>query len=203
MLVYIDESGDAGFRVEQGSSPVFVVAMVIFRDADAAAFTRQLIAGSAARHLHKGEFKFSKTTEEVRDRFFRTAVGGDFRVRAIVVEKDAIRSPHLRTDKEDFYGFFVRLMLMHDNDRLTNAKVIIDGSGDRAFRQKLSTAIRKRVRQGAVRDCRFSDSKNDPLIQLADMCAGAIARSFRNDRRDALRWRDMLEPRIDDVWRFR
>jgi hypothetical protein len=58
------------------------------------------------------------------------------------------------------------------------------------------------VREGAVRDCRFSDSRTDPLIQLADMCAGAIARSFRADRRDAHRWRDMLRPRIDDVWRF-
>jgi hypothetical protein len=108
MLVYIDESGDAGFRVDQGSSPVFVA-----------------------------------------------------------------------------------------------AKVIIDGSGDREFRQTLSTAIRRKVREGAVRDCRFSDSKTDPLIQLADMCAGAIARSFRADRRDAHRWRDMLRARIDDVWRFR
>ncbi len=93
-------------------------------------------------------------------------------------------------------------MLRHDNGRLTNARVIIDGSGDRAFRHKLSVAIRRKVRDGAVRDCRFSDSKTDPLIQLADMCAGAIARSFRTDRRDAHRWRDMLRPRLDDVWRF-
>src|SRR5690606_2992489 len=70
MLVYIDESGDAGFKVDRGSSPVFVAAMVIFDDADDAALTRRLIEGSAARQLHKGEFKFSKTKDEVRDRFF-------------------------------------------------------------------------------------------------------------------------------------
>ena len=52
MLVYIDESGDAGFKVDQGSSPVFVAAMVIFGDAGDAAFTRDLIKGSAARQLH-------------------------------------------------------------------------------------------------------------------------------------------------------
>ena len=94
-------------------------------------------------------------------------------------------------------------MLRHDNGRLENARVIIDGSGDREFRQKLSAAIRKRVREGAVRDCRFSDSKTDPLIQLADMCAGAVARSYRADRKDRRRWRDKLRPRLDDVWQFK
>ena len=202
MLVYIDESGDAGFKVERGSSPVFVAAMVMFDDAEDAALTRDLIKGSAARQVHKGEFKFSKSRDEVRDRFFRAVAAGPFRVRAIVVEKAVIRSAHLQTDKESFYAFFVKQMLRHDNGRLTNARVIIDGSGDREFRQKLSTAIRRKVREGAVRDCRFSDSRTDPLIQLADMCAGAIARSFRADRRDAHRWRDMLRPRLDDVWRF-
>ena len=202
MLVYIDESGDAGFRVERGSSPVFVAAMVIFQDADDAALTRDLIKGSAARLLHKGEFKFSKSRDEVRDRFFRAVAAAPFRVRAIVVEKALIHSAVLRSEKGSFYEFFVKQMLRHDNGRLTNARVIIDGSGDRAFRQKLSVAIRRKVRDGAIRNCRFSDSRTDPLIQLADMCAGAIARSFRTDRRDAHRWRDLLRPRLDDVWRF-
>lgn len=203
MLVYIDESGDAGFRMEHGSSPVFVAAMVVFESADDAALTRQLIAGSFARTQHKGEFKFSKTRDEVRDHFFRAILAAPFRLRAIVVEKAAIRSVHLRSDKESFYEFFVKQMLRHDNGRLIDAKVIIDGSGDREFRQKLSAAIRKKVRDGAVRDCRFSDSKSEPLIQLADMCAGAIARSYRDQRADKDRWRDMLRPRIDDIWNFR
>ncbi|MFN3816263.1 DUF3800 domain-containing protein [Brevundimonas sp.] len=202
MLVYIDESGDAGFRLEQGSSPVFVAAMVLFADADDAAFTRRLIEGSAARRQHRGEFKFSKSRDIVRDQFFRAVAAAPFRLRAIVVEKSIIHSAYLRTDKDSFYEFFVKQMLRHDNDRLMNAKIIIDGSGDREFRQKLSTAIRRKVREGAVRDCRFSDSRNDPLIQLADMCAGAIARSFREDRQDRNRWRGMLGPRIDDIWRF-
>ncbi|WP_428151117.1 DUF3800 domain-containing protein [Brevundimonas sp.] len=202
MLVYIDESGDAGFRVDHGSSPVFVVAMVIFDTVEAAADVRRLIETSPARRLHKGEFKFSKSRDDVRDLFFAAVSNAAFRVRAIVVQKDVIRSEHLRSDKESFYEFFVKQMLRHDSGRLDNAKVIIDGSGDREFRQKLSTEIKRKVRDGAVRDCRFSDSKNDPLIQLADMCAGAVARSFRTDRRDAHRWRDMLRPRLDDVWQF-
>lgn len=203
MLVFIDESGDAGFRVEQGSSPVFVAAMVIFADGDAASATEAALARSEARRLHKTEFKFSKTRDDVRDLFFQAVRDQPFRVRAIVVEKAVIRSAHLKTDKESFYEFFVKQMLRHDDGRLTDARVIIDGSGDRDFRKRLSAAIRKRMRDGAVKDCRFSNSANDALVQLADMCAGAIARSYRTDRADRRRWRDMLRPRIDNVWQFR
>ena len=32
MLVYVDESGDAGLKISQGSSPYFVVALIVFDD---------------------------------------------------------------------------------------------------------------------------------------------------------------------------
>jgi hypothetical protein len=48
----------------------------------------------------------------------------------------------------------------------------------------------------------MSDSERDPLMQLADMCIGAVTRAER-DRANADRWRKMLAPRIVDVWRFR
>jgi hypothetical protein len=41
------------------------------------------------------------------------------------------------------------------------------------------------------------------LVQLVDMCAGAIARSYRADRKNRDRWRQMLAPRINDVWDFK
>jgi hypothetical protein len=50
---------------------------------------------------------------------------------------------------------------------------------------------------------RFSNSQSDRLVQLADMCAGAIARSYKKDRDFAGRWREMLRPKTDDVWEFR
>jgi hypothetical protein len=34
MLVFIDESGDPGFKLKKGSSPIFVVTLVAFRDHD-------------------------------------------------------------------------------------------------------------------------------------------------------------------------
>jgi hypothetical protein len=57
MLVFIDESGDPGFRLEKGSSAVFVAALAAFRDpaqaraARRAAMARATTACGAAGHL--------------------------------------------------------------------------------------------------------------------------------------------------------
>jgi hypothetical protein len=112
-------------------------------------------------------------------------------------------SPYLRTHKEAFYSFFVRSMLSFDGGLLKKARVVIDGSGDGDFKRELSTYLRRQLNPGVLHKIRFSNSANDRLVQLADMCAGAIARSYRTDRGNAARWRQMIGPRIEDVWEFR
>jgi hypothetical protein len=87
-------------------------------------------------------------------------------------------------------------------DALRGARVMIDGSGARPFRLAVNTALRRGLPAGALRVVRFRDSKRDPLIQLADMCAGAMARAYRPDRARADRGLAALRPRIDDIWDF-
>ncbi len=203
MLVFIDESGDPGFKVASGSSPVFVMAMVMFENGEAAQQTSLNIEELRKRLGFRTEFKFNKSREEVRDAFFEAVRGCPFRVRAIVVEKQRIRSSILREQKDAFYNFFLKTMVRFDNGRLSSARIIIDGSGDRAFRQGLAKHVTRNAAKGAIKDVRFKDSANDALVQLADMCAGAIARSYRIDRAEANRWRNMLNKHIDDVWDFK
>ena len=94
-------------------------------------------------------------------------------------------------------------MLSFDRGLLQGTTVIIDGSGDRTFKRELKSYLRKRLEPGALKDVRFSNSQSDRLVQLADMCAGAIARSYKEDRDFAGRWREMLRHKTDDVWEFR
>jgi hypothetical protein len=203
MLVFIDESGDAGFKVDKGSSPIFVVAMAIFDQDEHAKHAQSCIDACANDcNLGRSEFKFNKCSFELRDKFFAAVSDCTFKVRAIVVRKEIIFSPRLKAEKENFYEFFVKKMMQHDNDTLQNAKVIIDGSGEREFRRNLNTQLRRRLAKGAVKDIRFRDSQSDRLVQLADMCAGAIARSYRTDRDHPKRWRTMLRSKIHDVWDF-
>ena len=203
MLVFIDESGDPGFKLDKGASRIFAAAMVIFETKEAAAITQRAIEESDARRIYKGEFKFNKCSHAVRDVYFRVIRKCPFKVRAIVVQKDVIHSPRLKANKDKFYEYFVKSMLNYDSGILKEAVIVIDGSGNREFRQNLSAALRRKLGSGIIKNIRFKNSKTDILVQLADMCVGAIARSYRADRDQSDRWRQQLAPRINDVWTFR
>lgn len=203
MLVLIDESGDAGFKIARGSTPYFVVAMVIFRDFKEAERASAAIAEARERLRVKPEFKFNKCHPNVRDGFFEAVAPYAFGVRAVVVDKARIYSDNLREHKERFYNFFVKSLLKYDNDVLQGARVKIDGSGDREFKRELEHYLRQQCQAGKIASVKFAESHRDNLIQLADMAAGAIARSYReDDRKEAGRWRRMLARKIEDVWEF-
>lgn len=202
MLVFIDESGDSGFKMDRGSTPVFAVALAAFKCSKEAARTDAIIRQALIDLRVKPEFKFSKAHGNVRDGFFEAVAGCHFRVRALVVQKDLIRSGRLRSRKEEFYQFFVKSMLKFDDGLLKDARVIIDGAGERTFRQDLMGHLKRHTSPGAIRNVRLKASHGDALIQLADMCVGAVARSYRTDRADSDRWRKMLRPKLDDVWEF-
>ncbi len=202
MFVFIDESGDAGLDVASGASPVFVAAMAIFDDDAAAADLQRVIAASEARRLHKPEFKFSKCSDVVRDAFFDAVSDRAFAVRAIVVRKELVPAFINTRGQEQFYRFFVEALLRRNEALLVDARIVIDGSGASAFRKSVNSAVRQRMRPGAVKSVRFKDSKGDVLVQLADICAGAIARTYRVGRGRRDRWLTTLRPRIGEIWEY-
>lgn len=73
MLVFVDESGDPGLKLEQGSSTHFVVALVIFEDHDEAQAADDRI-GLLRRELRldpRYEFRFNKCRRGVREQFLK------------------------------------------------------------------------------------------------------------------------------------
>ena len=201
MLVFIDESGCPGFKMPRGSDPVFAIGMVTFQSREDARRTEECMLGLHAALRHVPEFKFAKCSVPVRDGFFRALVPMPFRVRALMVEKQTLYSLHLRGNVDAFYSYFVKQLMAHDGGSLDGARVRIDGSGDREFQRALGAYLRREL-GSKILDVKMSDSARDPLMQLADMCIGAIARSKR-DRKDPGRWLKMLEPKIDNIWPFR
>lgn len=201
MLVLIDESGDPGFRIVSGSTSHFVVAMVIFDDLSQAERASACV-GSLREGLRvKPEFKFTKSCDNVRDAFFEAMQPFAFKVRALVVNKAAVQSPQLRSNTDSFYNYFLRMLLTHDNGATQGAIVKIDGSGNAEFRKELCSYLRRQGRDNQFKKLKLVDSRSDNLIQLADMCAGAVLRAF--GRRDHA-WLSKLRRarQIGDIWHF-
>src|SRR5438874_1920901 len=72
MLIFVDDSGDPGFRFDKGSSSIFVIALVIFNDTLEAEKTSVAIK-ELRRKLKVSdfyEFKFNKTNRKFRNAFF-------------------------------------------------------------------------------------------------------------------------------------
>ncbi len=178
--------------------------MVIF-DQEQEAEKASATVARVREHLRvKPEFKFSKCSDDIRTQFFGLLSDHQFKVRALVVEKSRIYSAHLRSEPKNFYNFFLQNLMKHNETAIKGSSVKIDGSGDRKFRDALHAYLRKQLTAGTIRKLKFANSRSDNLIQLADMAAGAIARSYpgRNRKRDA-RWRRMMYRQIENVWEFR
>jgi hypothetical protein len=203
MLVLIDESGCAGFKLSKGSTAYFIIGMIIFESFDVAQHTSLAIENLRLSLGVKPEFKFSKLSDKYRDIFFDEIANFDFKIQVLVVNKLAVYNDHFKTDKNSFYHYFVKNLIKYDDGILVNASIKIDGSGDKDFKKTLQSYLRKELTPGKVKKFRFVDSKRDNLIQLADMIVGAIARSYKADKEDPMRWKEKITNKIIKIWEFK
>jgi hypothetical protein len=205
LLVLIDESGCPGFKLTKGSTPYFVIGMVIFENFLQAEITSKTIQELRQLLKIKPEFKFSKTRPEVKDKFFDSICQHDFEIRALVVDKSRIYSSKLRNDTDAFYNYFLKSLMQNDSNILQNASIKIDGNGDKEFKKALSAYLRQSIGQNKIKKFKFVDSRNDNLIQLADMIVSAIARSYNKNRIDGNRWLNVLRKngKIKNIWEFK
>jgi hypothetical protein len=181
MLVFVDESGDSGFKVEQGSSQFFTVALVIFEEHDEATACDQRIE-LLKRELKlptEFEFKFNRLRKEQREKFFEAVLPYSFFYFGIIINKDPAKlyGKGFRI-KESFYKYACSLVFENAKPYLREATVIIDGSGSREFKRQLSAYLRRKVGANVIKKVKIQPSHSNNLLQMADMVAGAIQRSL-------------------------
>jgi hypothetical protein len=89
MLVFIDDSGDTGFKFELSSSRFFVISLLIFDDNLEAEKMAVAIKELKRKHgmADYEEYKFNKSKERIRLEFLTCINQFAFRVRSLVVEK--------------------------------------------------------------------------------------------------------------------
>lgn len=208
MLIFIDESGDAGFKTTKGSSEFFVIVLTIFDDELEAEKTAILIK-EFKKKLGKPltyEIKFNNLKKADRISFLKDMKNCSFRVRSIIVNKEKVYSPILRSDTKVYHNFFLRQVLEHNNTTISNAKLRLDGFGERKFKKAMTSYLRQRlngdIKNKIMHTLKFVDSKSSVLIQLADMIVGSTHRSFQKDKNDSRTYREIIKNRIEDEWIF-
>lgn len=204
MLVFIDESGDAGLKIDSGSSPHFVVTLVIFEDNDAARQADECITSikDDLNFRRDSEFKFNKASPQVRERFLTELSKFDFRYFSIVINKEQLTGKGFQYPNS-FYKYTCKLVCLNAKNFMQDAIVVIDGSGSREFKRQLATYLRKHTNDPksddkCIKKVKLQDSKKNNLIQLADMVCGAVARSYKS-KKDSTTYRSLVKSKEVNV----
>lgn len=200
MLVFVDESGDSGLKIGRGSTEKFIVALILFEDHDEAGSADQRISllkkelGLPSRY----EFHFNKCRPDLRKAFLEAVVPYNFFYFGIVINKNYLYGDGFKY-KESFYKYISGLVFQNAKPQLDMATVVLDGSGSQDFRSQLDRYLKNRINTPGenqkILKVKIQDSKNNNLIQLADMVCGAIARSYKRHKRDADDYRRIIRPR--------
>jgi len=204
MKIYIDESGDPGFKIEEGSSRFFVVALIIFEDPAEESRARTALVNLKKEWQKKDnfEFKFSKMSINERKQVIEVAMFAKFKIRAVVFDKVRMNTLQLEHFKENYYQYAIRSLLEHQDCRIQSSEIRIDTFGETYYRDNLIKYFNKHLcssEQETHKHLIFQDSKFNVLIQLADIVAGSLRKSFDNSTDDSQIYRDIFSDYEEDI----
>lgn len=184
MIIYIDDTGDPGFKLNKGSSDYFAIAAVCFANhSDEELMIKKLQELKTLLGWQKRrEFKFRKANSELKATFFNYIKTTNFCAYVTIVNKQSITDRNLQQNASLFYNSII-LQTLQSIPNLTNLHVYIDGEGGCEYRRKVKTFFRKNLTQYSLVELKYFDSKNSELIQLADMIVG-LTTSYHTNKRE-------------------
>jgi hypothetical protein len=201
MLTYTfagDEAGDASFSFSKGASRYFVMAVVATTNPDGLRATLADVRRQA-RLPANFDFHFNRLASgKLRQLVFSRLREADFEARALVADKTALPDPFRVMAGLDFYLYFVsELIRQIPPDRRAEGTLILDefGSPERT-RRELKRVMQARDIDPGFRRIAVRRSESEPLIQAADLVAGAILR--RDAKKDSEAYY-YLAPRLAQV----
>ena len=200
MLVFIDESGDPGLKIDKGSSRYFTISLVVFEENDEASACDQRIE-LLKRELNwdsTSEFHFKNNSDRVRETFLQAVLPYSFFYYSIVINKDPSKLwGDGFKDKMSFYKYACSLVFENAKDKLDCATIIIDKSGNLDFRRQLEKYLKTKANSNTrrIKKIKMQDSKRNNLLQLADYVAGTVNRSINDKRKYKDKYRKIINRR--------
>lgn len=207
MLVFIDESGDTGFKIESGSSRFFIISLVIFEDDDEALACDQRIQllKKELGYPADFEFHFYDNSDKIRQKFLEVISPYNFFFLPMIINKDPQKLyGEGFKHKNSFYKFACGLVFENAKPYLKNAKVKIDKSGSALFRYELARYLKKKINNvddHLIKHVKMEQSISNNLLQLADYIAGVINRKVQKKKKSEIYFRFISHKMIGhQIW---
>lgn len=196
-LIFIDYSGDPDFK-KGASSSHFLLAAALFMDSSTArAVNDAIIEYRRSLGWRDGhEFKFRTTAKDIKLQFLKNVCKFPFEIYAIYLHKANHPNVFKFSNGEKLYNWATKELLAIMP--LKEAKVKIDGKYGKQYKLHVKTYIRKElnIQSRKVADFGMQDSRRDNLIQLADIIAGSLNRSFQSDKTDSKEYIRIINKKI-------
>ena len=198
-LIFIDDSGDPGFK--RASSSNFIMAAALFVDPDVATKLSNRISEyrKSLSWRKDYEFKFSKIRKDIIIELLNIVSVYDFEIYAVYIDKKNFKKIKPIISNEKLYNWTIKELL--SIIPVNNAKIEIDGRSSKQNMQKTITYIRHGANNLGNKkvSIKFCDSVGDNLIQLADLIAGSINRSLDKNKTDSTKYIDILKAKIVEI----
>jgi hypothetical protein len=181
-LAFVDEYGQANLDADEPDvGPHFILTAVLVDEAEAGA-VRAAVEEVRARHFQTGELR-SKRLAKNPARFrqvLEELAPLPFKFYAVVVDKREIHADSALAFKDSFYEFLSGLLYRKLFDAFPNLHVTADEFGREDFMEDFARYLVANHRDTLFDRPRvtFAASKNEPLVQLADVVCGALARTY-------------------------
>lgn len=188
MLVFLDESGDTGRKIKEGSSHYFTVSLVIFLDNDEALKCDQRI-GLLRNELgltDDYEFHFANNSHRVREAFLKAVNPYNFTIVTVVIDKDPRKLYGEGFNvKTSFYKYACQMVLTNALPYLDKATLVLDKSGGTTFQGELRKYLRNKLddhQRAKIKKIKPQHSHHNNLLQLVDYCAGVSNRKVQKKK---------------------
>jgi len=184
LYVYVDESGDLGFT--ERSSRYYVIAT--------AEVSNPLIAERIIKKVRKKlkkkernipEFKFSSSSEKIRNLILKEAVEAEMNFSAIVLEKRMVYQ-RLRDKKDILHnyltGFLIESLSYYEDEG--DFRIIVDKFiMQKEKRDEFNSYMQMRISNFGKRLEIFHESSEQHAgIQIADFVAGAVFQKYERQK---------------------
>ena len=174
-----DESGDVSFSFAKGASTHFVVAVIAADGNRVANLLTEFRLRSSLPATY--EFSFHRlSSAALRNRLFAALAEADFEVWAVVVNKQQLSDAFRVMRPLEFYLYFVsEVIQMIPVEKREGATLLMDEFGSPT---KMPAELRRVLKARAIsrhfKQISAKRSRSEPLIQVADVVAGALLRHF-------------------------